>query len=71
MPVVRDVAGAVVGDSLAFDDSFRHEGELAITSVAGAIDVSPSVSVGLTLSLIGGDDEWSAEYVSVDTEDFF
>ena len=71
VPVVRDDAGAVVGDSLAFDDSFRHEGELAITSVAGAIDVSPSVSVGLTFSLIGGDDESSSEFVSVDTEDFF
>ena len=71
VPVVRDEAGAVVGDSLAFDDSFRHEGELAITSVAGAIDVSPSVSVGLTLSLIGGDDESSSEFVSIDTEDFF
>lgn len=71
VPVVRDEAGAVVGDSLAYDDSFRHEGELAITSVAGAIDVSPSVSVGLTLSLISGDDEGSSEFVSIDTEDFF
>ena len=71
VPVVRDAAGAVLGDSLAYDDSFRHEGELAITSVAGAIDVSPSVSVGATLSLIGGEDEWTSEFVSIDTEDFF
>ena len=71
MPVVRDAAGVVVGDSLAFDDNFRREGELAITSVAGAIDVSPSVSLGLTVSLIGGEDESSSEYVSIDTEDFF
>ena len=72
VPVVRDEAGAVGReDSLAFDDSFRHEGELAITSLAGAIDVSPSVSLGLTLSLIGGEDDWSSQYVSIDTEDFF
>ena len=72
VPVVRDAAGAVGrDDSLAFDDSFRHEGELAITSVAGAIDVSPSVSLGLAFSLIGGEDEWTSEYVSIDTEDFF
>ena len=71
VPVVRDAAGAVLGDSLAYDDSFRHEGELAITSVAGAIDVSPSVSVGATLSLIRGEDEWTSEFVSIDTEDFF
>ena len=71
VPVVRDAAGVVLGDSLAYDDSFRHEGELAITSVAGAIDVSPSVSVGATLSLIGGEDEWTSEFVSIDTEDFF
>ncbi len=71
VPVIRDAAGAVVGDSLAFDDSFLHEGELAITSVAGAIDVSPSVSLGVTLSLISGEDEWTSEFVSIDTEDFF
>ena len=74
-PVIRDAAGAVgpePEDSLAFmGGSFRHEGELAITSVAGAIDVSPSVSLGLTLSLIGGEDDWASESVSIDTEDFF
>ena len=71
VPVVRDAAGAVVGDSLAIDDSFLHEGELAITSVAGAIDVSPSVSLGATFSLISGQDDWTSEFVSIDTEDFF
>ena len=71
VPVVRDAAGAVVGDSLAFEGNFRHEGELAVTSVAGAIDVSPSVSLGMTLSLIGGEDEWSSESVAIDTLDFF
>ncbi len=72
VPVIRDPAGAVGhDDSLAFEGSFRHEGELAITSVAGAIDVSPSVSLGVTLNLIRGQDDWTNESVTIDTEDFF
>jgi hypothetical protein len=71
IPVVRDAGGVVVGDSLAYEDHFSHEGEMAITSVAAAVDVTPSVSLGLTLHLISGQDESESTFRSVDTEDFF
>ena len=58
-------------DSLTVNDSFRHEGDLSISSVAAAVDVSPSVSLGVTLSLISGMDESTTQYESVDTEDYF
>ena len=58
-------------DSLWAEDYFIHEGELSITSVAAAIDVSPSVSLGLTLSLTSGGDEATNEFVSIDTADHF
>lgn len=58
-------------DSVTVDDAFRHEGELAVTSLAAAVDVASSVSLGLTVSLISGEDESTSEYVSVDSEDYF
>lgn len=58
-------------DSLRAEDFFIHEGELSITSVAAAIDVSPSVSVGLTLSLTSGGDEATNQFISIDTENHF
>lgn len=71
IPVQRDGSGNVTGDSLAFDDSFFHEGDLAVTSLAAAVDVSPSVSMGLTLNLISGENRSENTFVSLDTEDLF
>ena len=61
-------SGIGLADSLSFDNSFSHEGELAITSVAAAVEVSPSVSLGLTLSLISGEDQSMSEFVTTDPE---
>lgn len=58
-------------DSLTVHDTFRHEGEMSVASLAAAVDVSPSVSLGMTLSLISGEDVSTAAYESIDTEDYF
>ena len=71
VPVLYSDAGAVLGDSVAYDDSFRHEGEMSVTSLAAAVDVSPSVSLGMTVSLISGQDDRVDLFRDVDTEDFF
>ncbi len=58
-------------DSLQVDNTFRHEGELGAISLAGSIDVSPSVSIGLTLNFISGEDENIREFTWEDTEDYY
>lgn len=58
-------------DSVTFNDSFRHEGGTSISSLAAAVDVSKSVSLGLTLNLISGDDKSESTFIRLDTEDFF
>jgi long-subunit fatty acid transport protein len=71
IPAPRDASGNIVGDSLGVEDSFLHEGELALTTVAAAIDVTPTVSLGLTLNLISGDNTSETTKISLDTEDLF
>ena len=63
--------GFVDADSLSFENYFSHEGELAMTSVAAAVDVSPSISLGAAASLISGEDEAVNEYETLDREDYF
>ena len=58
-------------DSLSFENRYSHEGELAITTVAAAIDVSPSVSLGASASLVSGQDEATNEFVTRDSLDLF
>ncbi|NKB70700.1 MAG: hypothetical protein GKR89_26825 [Candidatus Latescibacteria bacterium] len=58
-------------DSLQVDDTFSHEGELAMTSLAGAVDVSPNTSLGLTVSIVQGEDESVAEFISLDSEEYY
>jgi long-subunit fatty acid transport protein len=58
-------------DSLQTNHLFQHEGGLALSSIAAAMDVSPSISLGLTLGLSGGDDEASNEFSRVDRDDIF
>ncbi len=64
-----DVRGRL--DSLDVEDRFRHEGGLTATTIAAAIDVSPSVSFGLAINMVSGKDKISNEYISLDSEDFF
>jgi len=58
-------------DSLTTNDSFRHEGGTSISSLAAAVDVSKSVSLGLTVNLISGEDKAENTFISLDSEDFF
>lgn len=58
-------------DSLDIEDRFRHEGNLTTTSLAAAVDVSPSVSMGLAINIVSGEDEVSNEFISVDSDDYF
>ncbi|MFT5087781.1 MAG: long-subunit fatty acid transport protein [Candidatus Latescibacterota bacterium] len=58
-------------DSLLTNHLFQHEGELALSSLAAAVDVSPSISLGLTLGLSGGEDESSNEFSWSDRDNFF
>ena len=55
-------------DSLRTDDTFRHEGELSMTSLAAAVDISPSISLGLALNMTSGEDETTNEFVSIDVD---
>jgi len=71
IPVRSDASGNIVGDSLGFEDSFFHEGELAITTIAAGLDVTPSVSLGLAFNLISGEDDAESTFISIDTEDLF
>ena len=71
IPVRRDASNNVTGDSLAFEDSFVHEGGMSVTSIAAAVDVSQTMSVGLTLNLISGENNTESTFSSLDTEDLF
>ena len=44
-------------NGLTADHAFQHEGELALAGVSAALDVSPAVSLGVTLGLVSGEDE--------------
>ena len=58
-------------DSLHINDRFRHEGGLSVSTLAAAVDVSPSVSLGLAINIVSGKDEASNEFISLDTQDYF
>ena len=62
------VRGFSVADSLQLDRFFRHEGELSTTSVAGAVDISPEISLGLALNLWNGEDERINDFNDVDVD---
>jgi hypothetical protein len=56
-------------DSLQVNRFSQHEGELELSSIAAAVDVSPSISLGLTLGLTGGEDEANSKFSWIDRED--
>jgi len=58
-----------VANSLQTDNTFTNEGELTMTTLAGAVDVAPSVSLGLALNLINGENENFQEFIFDDVED--
>ncbi|MCC7263930.1 MAG: outer membrane protein transport protein [Candidatus Latescibacteria bacterium] len=62
------ILGSSGTDGLRTDNSFRHEGELAMTSVAGAVDVTPSVSVGAAFNFLSGEDQALNQFEWVDIE---
>jgi len=64
-------SGYLPADSLWADDSFSHEGEATMASLAAAVDVSPSVSLGLAVNLVTAEDEATNEFVSTDRENYF
>lgn len=65
------ILGPSGADALRTDNSFRHEGELAMTSVAGAVDVTPSLSLGAAFNFLSGEDQALNQFEWVDIEDRF
>jgi len=51
-----------IEQELEADHFFHHEGELSLAAVAGAMDVSPSISLGLTVGLLSGEDQAVNEF---------
>jgi long-subunit fatty acid transport protein len=58
-------------DSLQTTHQFSHEGGLTMTSLAGAIDISPTISLGLSLNILSGEDENRREFDWTDSEDIY
>jgi long-subunit fatty acid transport protein len=54
---------------LQLDDQFRHEGGLNTTTLAGAMDVSPEISLGLAVNLWRGEDQRVNDFDETDSED--
>ena len=63
------IRGFIPSEGLNSDNSFVHEGELIATSVAAAVDVAPSVSLGLAINIISGEDEYALEFTFEDVAD--
>ncbi|MEW6750394.1 MAG: hypothetical protein AB1505_05385 [Candidatus Latescibacterota bacterium] len=59
--------------SLYTDHSYRHEGEVSLTALAAAVDVSPAVSLGATLGFLSGEDRSTNafDWTDVDTLDLY
>ncbi len=56
-------------DSLQTRHQFQHEGQLTLSSVSAAVDVSPFISFGGTLGFVGGEDRHRNEFFYVDIND--
>lgn len=63
----KDAVDSVVG-KVKTNDRFVHEGEIAMASVAGAVDVTPSVSLGAAFNLLSGEDRALNEFEKVDID---
>ena len=56
-------------DSLQTRHQFQHEGQLTLSSISAAVDVSQFISFGGTLGFVGGEDRHRNELVYVDVND--
>ncbi len=56
-------------DSLQTRHQFQHEGQLTLSSISAAVDVSPFISFGATLGFVGGEDRHRNEFFYVDIND--
>lgn len=65
------ILGPSGADALQTDNTFRHEGEMAVTSVAGAVEVAPSVALGVALNFLTGEDQALNQFEWVDSQDRF
>jgi long-subunit fatty acid transport protein len=65
------ILGPSGADALRTDNTFRHEGELAMTSVGAAVEVAPSVALGAAFNFLSGEDQALNQYEWVDSEDRF
>lgn len=63
--------GPDAASQLHTDFRFRHEGGLSLTALAGAVDVSPTLSLGLTMGFVSGEDQSVNEFNWIDSEDLF
>jgi long-subunit fatty acid transport protein len=66
-----NLKGVDAASSLQADHFFQHEGELSLAVVAAAVEVSPAISLGLTLGLVSGEDEALNEFNWTDQEDIY
>jgi long-subunit fatty acid transport protein len=58
-------------DTLSVNDEFANEGELSTLSLAAAVDVSPTISLGLTLNRTSGESESVSDFRLVDSQDLY
>ena len=56
-------------DSLQTRHYFQHEGQLTLSSISAAVDVSPFISFGGTLGFVGGEDRHFNEFFYLDVND--
>tara|TARA_B100000902_G_C27267273_1_gene894293 strand:+ start:453 stop:1772 length:1320 start_codon:yes stop_codon:yes gene_type:complete len=56
-------------DSLQTRHQFQHEGQLTLSSISAAVDVSQFISFGGTLGFVGGEDRHRNELIYVDVND--
>lgn len=70
LTVVEPPPGSPAGtprDSVLADNSYRHEGGIALTAFGAAVDVSPTVSLGATLGFTNGEDRSQTSFDWRDT----
>jgi long-subunit fatty acid transport protein len=64
---VFGIEGVSAQDRVHKTGKITEEGGLGIYSIAGAVDVSPSISLGVSMNIWDGDDAFSQTLVTVDS----
>ena len=65
------IRGVDAETDLTQDKTFTHEGGLDMWTLAAAVDVAPSVALGLAVNLMSGDNENTQEFIWDDEEDLY